>query len=154
MNQAQSTKSASAGRIVFAASVKILNRAPATICFANMPFDPTDPATIRDLSWIGDALLSLFAREWILQNEAQLGGMRADLFRDLTNNQFLSAIGQPSQVEARIGAAYRAGGLPAAQKVFDETLAPLFLKQHANRTHARGEHCRAGRDEAQPIRLS
>ncbi|HEY3901551.1 MAG TPA: ribonuclease III domain-containing protein [Chthoniobacter sp.] len=99
-----------------------------------MPFDPTDSTAVRDLSWIGDALLSLFAREWLLQHEAQLGGMRADLFRDLTSNQFLSAFGPPSVVEARIGDAYRSGGLPAAQKYFDETLAPLFLKQHANRT--------------------
>jgi hypothetical protein len=99
-------------------------------------FDPTDPVAVRDLSWIGDALLSLFAREWILHHEAQLGGMRADHFRDLTSNQFLSAFGKPSVVEARIGDAYRSGGLPAAQKYFDETLAPVFLKQHANRIRA------------------
>lgn len=99
----------------------------------DFPFDPSDPEVVRDLSWIGDALLSLFAREWILQNGAQLSGTRADLFRDMTCNQFLSAFGQPSVVEARIGAAYRSGGLPAAQKYFDETLAPLFLKQQANR---------------------
>jgi hypothetical protein len=104
--------------------------------FAIMSFDPTDPAAVRDLSWIGDALLSLFAREWILQHEAQLGGMRSDLFRDMTSNHFLSAFGSPSVVEARIGAAYRSGGLLAAQKYFDETIAPLFLKQHANRTRA------------------
>lgn len=99
-----------------------------------MPFDPADPAAVRDLSWIGDALLSLFAREWILEREAQLAGVRAELFRDLTSNQFLSALGPPSVVEARIGDAYRSGGLPAARKYFDEALAPLFLKQHARRS--------------------
>lgn len=106
--------------------------------YAAMSFDPDDPVAVRDLSWIGDALLSLFAREWILKHETQLGGMRVDLFRDITSNQFLSALGSPSVVEARIGDAYRSGGLPAAQKYFDDAIAPVFLKQHANRTRALG----------------
>src|SRR5262245_4418566 len=110
----------------------MLGRDPAQVCsvICFVPFDPTDPTAVRDLSWIGDALLSLCAREWILKHEAQLGGKRAELFRDITCNQFLSALGVPSVVEARIGDAYRTGGLPAAQQYFDETLAPLFLKQH------------------------
>ncbi len=103
-----------------------------------MPFDPSDPVAVRDLSWVGDALLSLFAREWILENEARLGAVRADLFRDLTSNQFLSALGVPCVVEARIGDAYRTGGLAGAQHYFDTELVPLFLKQHAKRRRGQG----------------
>ncbi|MGB8168682.1 MAG: hypothetical protein WCF18_14390 [Chthoniobacteraceae bacterium] len=102
-----------------------------------MPFDPADPNAVRDLSWIGDALLALFAREWIMAHEAQLGAPRAELFRDLTSNQFLSSFGPPSVVEARIGEAFRAGGLPAAQGYFDSTLLPAFQKQQAKRQRAR-----------------
>ncbi len=98
-----------------------------------MPFDPTDPVAVRDLSWLGDALLTLLAREWIMQHEAPLATPRADLFRDLTSNQFLSALGPPSVIEARIGDAYRTGGLTGAQAYFDTQLVPLFQKQHAKR---------------------
>ncbi len=103
-----------------------------------MPFDPADPIAVRDLSWVGDALLTLFAREWILAHEAKLDAPRSELFRDLTCNQFLSSLGPPSVVEARIGDAYREGGLAGAQAFFDSTLLPLFQKQHAKRR--RGAH--------------
>jgi len=104
-----------------------------------MPFDPSDPEAVRDLSWIGDALLSLFSREWIMENETRLASARAELFRDMTSNQFLSALGVPSVVEARIGDAYRTGGLAGAREYFDANLVPLFLKQQAKRQRA--QHC-------------
>jgi len=98
-----------------------------------MPFDPADPTIVRDLSWTGDALLTLFAREWIMAHEAELGTPRAELFRDLTSNAFLSTLGPPSVIEARLGDAYRSGGLAAAQAYFDSVLLPLFQRQHAKR---------------------
>ena len=102
-----------------------------------MAFDPADPRAVRDLSWTGDALLTLFAREWIMAHEAELATSRADLFRDLTSNHFLSTLGPPSVVEARIGDAYRSGGLAAAQRYFESELLPLFQKQHAKRQRQR-----------------
>jgi hypothetical protein len=62
---------------------------------------PTDPVRReREEAWIGDAVLSLFARNWIL---ASSGSMDAALFAAMTSNQFLSTIGNPTTVESRIG---------------------------------------------------
>ncbi len=104
-----------------------------------MSFDPADPDVVRDLSWIGDAVLGLCAREWIIENEARLGANRTDLHRDLTSNRFLAVLGPPTVIEARIGDAYRSGGLPAAREVFDTRIVPVFLKQLAKRKRARQE---------------
>ena len=54
----------------------------------------------REEAWIGDAVLGLFAREWILRNT---GRMDAELFTAMTSNQFLSTISNPTRLESRIG---------------------------------------------------
>jgi dsRNA-specific ribonuclease len=87
----------------------------------------------RDLAWVGDAVLGLFAREWILRNGPAFGGDRTQLFIDLTCNQFLSGFGEPTAVEARIGGLYREKGLAAACAWLEAEFIPIFLKQQHNK---------------------
>lgn len=87
----------------------------------------------RDDAWIGDAVLSLYARSWILENGHQFPQDKTELFCSMTSNQFLSALGQPTRVEADIGKRYQQSGYLAAKEWMDTHLLPLFLKQMKNR---------------------
>jgi hypothetical protein len=49
----------------------------------------------------------------------------------MTSNDFLSAFGNPTRVEASIGNLYLEGGLESAFGWMDENLVPLFRKQNA-----------------------
>ena len=90
----------------------------------------------REAAWIGDAVLGLFAREWILRGG---NGMDAEKFTRLTSNQFLGNLGNPTEIEARIGRCYREAGLAAAFGLIEAEILPAFLKQEGNRTRkARG----------------
>jgi hypothetical protein len=90
----------------------------------------------REHAWIGDAVLGLFARRWILARE---GKMDAEMFARMSSNQFLSAIGSPTSVEAKIGHHYEAGGLEAAFAHIESELIPIFLQQEKKRIrHAGG----------------
>ena len=81
-------------------------------------------------AWVGDAILALAAREWILRKKGTTdGAMQARL----TSNQFLAAIGNPTGVEAKIGRIYWEQGLDAAVDYVETDLVPLFLKQERNR---------------------
>jgi hypothetical protein len=93
---------------------------------------PQDLQMIRDLAWIGDAVLSLYARQWIL-DQTQPGAERGKLFTYFTNNQFLSGLGDPTRVEAQIGLVYGEAGLEAAFEHIEQEILPLFLKQMRNR---------------------
>lgn len=70
-----------------------------------------DEGSRRDKTWLGDAVLSLFARQWLLgppqdwqvPSPPSCDLNRAELFTWLTSNQFLSAFRDPTQVEAEIG---------------------------------------------------
>lgn len=84
----------------------------------------------RESAWIGDAVLALFARTWVLQER---GNMDGEWFTRLTSNEFLSAFGQPTRVEAKIGTIYREQGLEGAFAWMTAELIPLFRKQMANR---------------------
>lgn len=84
----------------------------------------------RERAWIGDAVLALFARSWVLKER---GSMDGEWFTRLTSNGFLSAFGQPTRVEAKIGQIYREQGLEAAFVWMEGELIPLFKKQMANR---------------------
>lgn len=84
----------------------------------------------REKAWIGDAVLCLFARKFVLRERQS---MDAEWFTHLTSNGFLSAIGNPTSVEARIGEIYREQGLEAAFQWMDETLVPIFRKQIAKK---------------------
>ena len=87
----------------------------------------------RDLAWTGDAVLALFAREWILAQPGIPPTERSEVFKAMTSNQFLVSLGEPTAVEAAIGREYRENGLDAAFEHIRECLLPIFLKQRANR---------------------
>ena len=84
----------------------------------------------REFAWIGDAVLALFARSWVL---LERGSMDGEWFTRLTSNDFLSAFGNPTRVEASIGKLYLEDGLGAAFAWMDTELIPLFRKQIAKR---------------------
>ncbi len=84
----------------------------------------------REHAWIGDAVLALFARQWVLRER---GTMDGEWFTRLTSNDFLSCFGQPTRVEARIGRVFRENGLDAACAWIESELLPLFLRQMAAR---------------------
>lgn len=84
----------------------------------------------REDAWIGDAVLALFARQFVLRERKSMDG---EWFTRLTSNDFLSAFGNPTKVEAAIGKLYLEGGEQAAFTWMSENLVPLFRKQLANR---------------------
>jgi hypothetical protein len=84
----------------------------------------------RENAWIGDAVLALFARQFVLRERGMMDG---EWFTLLTSNDFLSAFGNPTRVEASIGELYQNEGLPAAFAWMDAELIPHFRKRLANR---------------------
>ncbi len=80
----------------------------------------------REEAWIGDAVLALFVREWILKEGGALDG---DKFIRFTSNDFLRAIGNPTRVEAGIGRIYGSDGLQGAFDYISDHLLPVFLQQ-------------------------
>ena len=89
----------------------------------------------REQAWVGDAVLGLFARRWILQRQ---GSMDAEMFARMTSNQFLSAVGNPTSVEAKIGRVFDRDGLEAAFAHIEDELIPLFLTQERRRKRQAG----------------
>ena len=81
-------------------------------------------------AWLGDAVLALYARERILRESGVLDGPAAER---MTSNQFLSAFGEPSEVEASIGRVYQRDGLVAAYLFIESQFLPLFLKHEERR---------------------
>lgn len=92
--------------------------------------EPSDEGLLRQQAWIGDAVLALYARRWILAHTPE-GADRTELFIRMTCNHFLSAFGEPTRVEARIGRLYEARGEQAAFAYLEDTLLPLFKKQNS-----------------------
>ncbi len=80
----------------------------------------------QELAWIGDTVLDLYARSWILENKGDLCG---ETLRMMTSNQFLACFGNPTSVEAKIGTIYREVGLQPAFDWIEAELLPLFQKQ-------------------------
>ncbi len=91
-----------------------------------------DEQETKTKAWVGDAVLALFAREWILRQTDIPLGERATIFKAMTCNQFLSSFGRPTQVEADIGVVYESKGLQAAFEYMEERLLPVFKKQRRN----------------------
>ncbi len=83
----------------------------------------------RTKAWIGDAVLGLFAREWILQQKDIAAKERATVFVQMTSNQFLASLGEPTAMEAEIGVVYESEGLQAAFDYIETKFLPLFIKQ-------------------------
>jgi 23S rRNA maturation mini-RNase III len=84
----------------------------------------------QELAWIGDTILDLYARLWILRERGTVCG---ETQRRMTSNQFLACLGNPTAVEAKIGRLYQEGGTDAAFAWIEEELLPLFMKQERNR---------------------
>lgn len=82
----------------------------------------------REAAWIGDAVLALFARQFVLRERNAMDG---EWFTRMTSNDFLSAFGNPTRVEASIGKLYQKDGLDAAFAWMDANLVPMFRKQIA-----------------------
>ena len=80
----------------------------------------------REAAWVGDAVLALFARQFVLRERHAMDGA---WFTRLTSNEFLSALGNPTRVEASIGRLYQEGGLEVAFEWMETHLIPLFRKQ-------------------------
>ena len=76
-------------------------------------------AQLRQEAWVGDAVLALFTRRWIL---TKFGVMDGELMNLISSNQFLSRVGNPTAVEAEIGRTYEAQGLDAAFAWIEENL--------------------------------
>jgi len=83
----------------------------------------------RTKAWIGDAVLALCARQWILEQNDISGKERAEVFIQMTSNKFLSALGEPTAMEAEIGFVYEDQGLDAAMEFIKTKFLPVFLKQ-------------------------
>ncbi|MDB4544867.1 hypothetical protein N9Z83_02885, partial [Akkermansiaceae bacterium] len=64
----------------------------------------------REEAWVGDAVLALFVREWLLREKRQIDG---EAFVRATSNDFLRLKGNPTSVEAEIGRIYHSDGLQA-----------------------------------------
>jgi hypothetical protein len=84
----------------------------------------------RQQAWIGDAVLGLFARRWILEEKGRMDG---EMLARMTSNQFLSQFGNPTSVEAEIGRLYEREGLEAAFEDLERRLLPRFRKQEGKR---------------------
>ena len=86
--------------------------------------------TEQEQAWIGDCILELFARSWILENHGKISG---EMAIRMTSNQFLANTGNPTAIEAKIGVIYETEGLEAAFSWIDQELLPLFKKQEKKR---------------------
>lgn len=87
----------------------------------------------RSKAWIGDAVLALYAREWILKQTDIPVKERAEVFIQMTSNQFLASLGEPTAMEAEIGVAYEELGLQAAFAHIEQKFLPVFISQQKKR---------------------
>ncbi len=92
----------------------------------------------REEAWVGDGVLAIFVREWILREKEMLDG---EMFIRATSNDFLRAYGNPTSVEAEIGRIYQKEGLEVAFAHIETNLMPIFLKQEK----AREQRLRTGK---------
>ena len=99
-----------------------------------MKRDEVELTREREEAWVGDAVLALYAREWILRGRGELDG---EMFIRFTSNGFLRALGNPTRVEAEIGVVYRERGLEAAFAHIQEKLLPVFERQEKVRERQR-----------------
>ena len=82
-------------------------------------------------AWIGDAVLSLYVRRRILEEDGFIDGAKA---QRMTANRFLSVYGEPSETEAIIGRVFETAGLDAACAWIEANLSGHFERQEAQRT--------------------
>ena len=101
---------------------------------------PMDETEKRTKAWIGDAVLALFAREWILRQTDIAPGERIEVFTGMTSNRFLACTGEPTLMEAKIGVIYEKDGVDKAFSYIEETLLPVFKKQRQNLLKSPGSY--------------
>ena len=89
----------------------------------------------KEDAWIGDAVLALFARKWILNKNKK---MNAEMFIRMTSNNFLNCIGNPTTVEAKIGRIYNQDGMTKSFEYIEKELLPIFLQQEKKRIRQTG----------------
>ncbi len=94
---------------------------------------PLPPET-HNAAWIGDAVLSLVVRRWILNQTGHTDGKELTA---LTSNQFLALFGNPTEIEAEIGRIYEAEGLNGATTWIETTLLPTYLAQRKRQARQR-----------------
>ena len=99
-----------------------------------MKRDEAELTRKREEAWVGDAVLAVYVREWILRDKE---GLYAELFIRFTSNDFLRTMGNPTWVEAQIGVVYRERGLEAAFAHIEEKLRPVFERQEKVRERQR-----------------
>ena len=85
---------------------------------------------LLEQAWIGDAVLSLYARRLIL---AESGAIDSQALERMTSNHFLASIGEPSSVEAEIGRVYKAEGLESAFLWIETHLLPIYRRHEEKR---------------------
>lgn len=95
---------------------------------------PVDPVVEQQLAWTGDAVLALWAREYILRTR---GRIDTETFLQLTSNSFLQSFGRPTHVEAEFGVVYQRDGLAAAFAYIEARILPTYARQSANRRRQR-----------------
>lgn len=95
----------------------------------------------RNHAWIGDAVLALYARKWILRQSSIAPKERADVFQSMTSNEFLSHWGEPTQVESEIGLLFEKEGLEKTMQYLEENFLPIVLKRQARKKQP-GRHQR------------
>lgn len=95
---------------------------------------PDSDPVARAQAWVGDAVLALYVREWILSfNNGAIDGA---LFVEFTSNNFLRLTGNATGVEARIGIIYKEQGLAAAHAWIEANLRPKMEERlHHLRRH-------------------
>jgi hypothetical protein len=91
--------------------------------------------TSRGEAWVGDAVLALYARRWLLRYTPKKisDADRQRLFELFVSNQFLSSFGEPSQVEAAIGRKFEQEGLLAAFTYIENSFLDSFRKSARKR---------------------
>ena len=104
-----------------------------------------DETTKRELAWVGDAVLALYARRWILEQKDIPVEERTNAFIAMTSNSFLACFGEPTAIEAKIGSIYQNDSLEKAFEWIETTCLPTFQKQRLNLNKGhRGKKLRRG----------
>ncbi|MDB4618266.1 MAG: hypothetical protein ACN4GG_09265 [Akkermansiaceae bacterium] len=80
----------------------------------------------REEAWVGDAILALYVREWLLREKGKIDG---EAFIRFTSNDFLRIVGNPTSVEAEIGRVYQKDGVQAGFAWIEEKLLPHFIQR-------------------------
>ncbi len=91
-----------------------------------MKIDEAAVTKEREEAWVGDAVLALYVREWLLKNGQGLDG---EAFIRFTSNDFLRFQGNPTSVEAEIGRIYQSLGLQAGFDWIECHLLQRFLER-------------------------